>query len=85
VKKAKEILQKAIRSPAGIRFQEMTLLVGAFGFRWSRQRGSHHIFVHPSVHELVNIQDVNGMAKGYQVRQFLKLVERYDLRLGGEP
>jgi len=81
--KVETLLQKAIRSPASLRFEEMVRLVEAFGFRRARQRGSHHIFVHPNVRELVNIQDVNGMAKPYQVRQFLKLVERYNLKLGG--
>jgi len=46
-----------------------------FGFRRARQRGSHHTFVHPDVAELVNLQDVSGVAKPWQVRQFLKLVE----------
>ncbi len=32
--------------------------------------------------ELVNLQDVDGKAKPYQIRQFLKLVERYNLQLG---
>lgn len=35
-------------------------VVAAFGFRRARQRGSHHIFVHPDVPELVNLQDVDG-------------------------
>jgi predicted RNA binding protein YcfA (HicA-like mRNA interferase family) len=81
--KARELLQKAIRSPASLRFEEMVRLAEAFGFRQARQQGSHHIFIRPDVKELVNIQDVHGMAKPYQVRQFLKLVERYNLRLGG--
>jgi hypothetical protein len=36
------------------------------------------------VAELVNLQQVKGEAKPYQIRQFLRLVERYDLRLGEE-
>ena len=56
----------------------------AFGFHLSRVSGSHHIFVHPSVRELQNLQDVRGKAKAYQVRQLLQLVERYNLSLGGE-
>jgi hypothetical protein len=28
--------------------------------------------------------EVKGQAKSYQVRQFLKLVERYNLKLGDE-
>ena len=47
-------------------------------------KGSHRIFTHPSVPELVNLQEIGGQAKPYQVRQFLKLVERYDLRLEDE-
>jgi predicted RNA binding protein YcfA (HicA-like mRNA interferase family) len=52
-----------------------------FGFRLARVRGSHHVFSHPDISELINIQDVDGQAKPYQVRQFLKLVERHDLQL----
>ncbi|PYJ84705.1 MAG: hypothetical protein DME22_11765 [Verrucomicrobia bacterium] len=47
----------------------------------SRISGSHHIFTHPRIPELVNLQDVRGQAKPYQVRQFMKLVERYNLQL----
>jgi len=43
--------------------------------------GSRHIFVHPDIPELVNLQDVKGQAKPYQMRQFLKLIERHSLRL----
>jgi predicted RNA binding protein YcfA (HicA-like mRNA interferase family) len=53
-----------------------------FGFRFSRKRGSHHIYVHPSASELLNLQEVGGKAKPYQIRQFLKLVEKYNLELG---
>ena len=59
-------------------------LVEAFGFHLSRVRGSHHLFVHPGIAELVNFQEVHGQAKPYQIRQFLKIVERHNLRLGGE-
>ena len=38
---------------------------------------------HSSIPELVNVQDVGGEAKPYQIRQVLRLVERYNLRLGG--
>ena len=56
----------------------------AFGFRLARVSGSHHIYIHPSVPELVNLQNVNGKAKPYQVKQFLQIVEQYDLRLEDE-
>jgi predicted RNA binding protein YcfA (HicA-like mRNA interferase family) len=78
-----KVLQKALSGSSNIRFGEMTGLVEAFGFRLSRISGSHHIFTHPDVSQLVNLQEVDGKAKPYQVRQFLRLVERYNLRIGG--
>ena len=80
--KKRKLLQKALNNPQNLSFQEMTALIEAFGFRLARVSGSHHIFVHPQVTELVNLQNVKGQAKPYQVRQFLKLIERYDLELG---
>ncbi len=80
----RKLLEKALARPGNFRFSEMVALVEAFGFRLSRVSGSHHIFVRPGVEELVNIQDVNGKAKPYQIRQFLRLVEWYNLELGDE-
>ena len=66
---------------ANVSFADMRRLVEAFGFELRRTSGSHHVFVHPDVRELVNVQDVRGQAKPYQVRQFVRLVERYALRM----
>ena len=82
--KKRRLLDKALNNPSNLRFAEMIALVEAFGFHLSRVSGSHHIFVHPIVRELINIQDVNGGVKSYQVRQFFQLVERYNLTMGGE-
>jgi predicted RNA binding protein YcfA (HicA-like mRNA interferase family) len=64
-----------------VAFEDMTNLVEGFGFRLARVSGSHHIFTHPAIPELVNLQEVGGEAKPYQIRQFLRLVERYNLRM----
>ena len=77
----KKLLEKALSSTKNIRFKEMVTLVEAFGFRLSRISGSHHVFIHPDIPEQINLQSVKGQAKPYQVRQFLKLVERYNLTL----
>ena len=77
--RVKKLLRKAIVSAEGLRFQELILLAEAFGFEQSRRKGSHQMFKHAAVSELLNLQDVGGMAKAYQVRQFLRLVERYNL------
>jgi predicted RNA binding protein YcfA (HicA-like mRNA interferase family) len=55
--------------------------IEAFGFRLARISGSHHIFEHPDLPELVNMQKRKGKAKPYQVRQFLRLVEQHNLQL----
>jgi len=70
-----------LNNPNNVRFLEVRSLVEAFGFKLSRISGGHHIFTHPEMREIVNLQNVNGQAKSYQVKQFLKLVERYDLEL----
>lgn len=57
-------------------------LAMAFGFELQRTSGSHHILVHPEIPEPLNLQEIGGEAKAYQVRQFLRLVERYSLHLG---
>jgi hypothetical protein len=46
-----------------------------------RTEGSHRIYLHPTIPELVNLQDVGGQAKPYQIRQVLRLIERYNLKL----
>lgn len=67
-----------------VSFNDMLKLVEGFGFRFARTEGSHHIYTHPSIKELVNLQEVKGEAKPYQIRQFLKLVERYNLKMEEE-
>ena len=62
-------------------FRDFSALVAGFGFREARIEGSHHILQNDEIAEQLNLQDVRGEAKPYQIRQFLRLVERYDLRL----
>jgi HicA toxin of bacterial toxin-antitoxin, len=81
VKKTK-LLRRALSGSKGFRFNELVGLAEVFGFRLSRVNGSHHIFVHKNVPELLNLQDVGGEAKPYQIKQFLRLVERYNLKMG---
>ena len=66
---------------SNVAFRDMQALVEAFGFEVARVSGSHHIYARSGVRELVNLQEVKGQAKPYQVRQFLRLVERYGLSL----
>jgi len=77
----KKILQKIVSGSKNIRFSDMVNLVQGFGFTLSRTDGSHHIFTRPDISELVNLQNVKRQEKPYQMRQFLKLVEKHNLKL----
>lgn len=78
----RRLLQRLLSGAVqNVRFSDFVGLVEAFGFRLSRVEGSHHVFTHPDVRELLNLQEVGQQAKPYQIRQFLRLVERYNLIL----
>lgn len=79
--KSRKLLRKVIQTKANIQFADLRQLVEAFGFRLERISGSHHIYKHPHIPELINMQEVKGKAKPYQIRQFLSLVEKYNLQL----
>ena len=78
----RRLAQGAVRNVA---FDDFCGLVEGFGFSQARMSGSHHIFVHPKVPELLNLQNVAGEAKPYQIRQFLRLVERFNLTMEDGP
>ena len=64
-----------------VSFNELISLAKDFGFQLDRVQGSHHIFKHPQLIELINLQEVHGEAKPYQIRQLLRLIERYNLNM----
>lgn len=66
--KKQKLLRQILNNPKNVSFKNLTTLIEAFGFTLSRINGSHHIFTHPDISEAVNIQNVKGNAKPYQVR-----------------
>jgi predicted RNA binding protein YcfA (HicA-like mRNA interferase family) len=80
----RKLLEKLLAGSKNIRFSEATVCARLFGFRLSRTKGSHHIFTHPDVPEMVNLQDVGGKAKPYQVKQLLEIIERHNLQMEDE-
>ncbi len=80
-----KLLAKALANNKNLRFDELAALAEAFGFTLARTSGSHHIYTHANVPEILNLQSVKGKAKPYQVRQFLELVEMYNLSIGDQP
>jgi hypothetical protein len=70
------------RSDGNIRFESVRRLLRAIGFS-ERVSGDHHIFSHPRVVEIVNIQPLRGgKAKNYQVKQVRQIISKYALELG---
>jgi len=80
--KKKKLLQKVLSGTKNIRFSEAVALAEAFGFQLDRVNGSHHIFVHADIPQLLNLQNVKGKAKPYQIRQLLQIVEAHNLQIG---
>jgi hypothetical protein len=70
------VLQGA--SDANIRFDDLRSVLNGLGFA-ERIRGSHHIFSHPAVDEILHLQPRGSIAKPYQVKQVRNVLIRYKL------
>ncbi|MCL2004405.1 MAG: type II toxin-antitoxin system HicA family toxin [Oscillospiraceae bacterium] len=77
----KKILLQIYNNSKNVRFNDFVTVVKAFGFFPARSEGSHFIYKNSEINEWINLQNVNGEAKPYQIKQFLSLVEKYNLKL----
>lgn len=80
---ADSVLLQVLRgsSDANVRFVDLRNLLVRLGFT-ERIKGSHHIFTHPAVAEILNLQPKNSFAKSYQVKQVRKILFQYKLAGG---
>jgi len=79
--KREKILDKILSGSKNIAFADFVNLIEGYGFELSRTKGSHQIFKHKEIVELVNLQNADGQVKPYQIKQFLELIEKYNLIL----
>ena len=79
--KKKKLLSKLLSGSRNIEFSEVTSIAEAVGFQLERINGSHPIFSHPDIPEILNVQKVCGQAKPYQIRQLVKLIEKHNFTL----
>ena len=79
--KASKALKAAKENPASLSFSELRALVTAAGFSLVRTSGSHHVYTKPGVVEIINLQPNSRMAKVYQVRQVLALIDKYNIEV----
>ena len=77
--KKREIYEKLKNNHKNVRFEELCNAAEIFGFRFRGGKGSHKVYVRDGVKEILNFQNVKGKAKPYQVKQFLKVIEKYNL------
>ena len=61
-------------------FADLIRILEATGFS-VRIKGSHHIFSKENIEEIINIQEIQGKAKPYQIKQVRNLILRYQLKL----
>lgn len=79
--KWRKLFEKLVAGSMDIRFDDFLVLLQRFGFVLDRTHGSHHVFIHPDIAELLSVQPrKDGKAKPYQLRQFLKLIEEHSLK-----
>lgn len=74
-----EIYKNLKQSPNNIRFEQIIEIAKTFGFRLKGGKGSHRVFSREGIREIVNFQNVKGKVKPYQIKQFLKIIDKYGL------
>jgi hypothetical protein len=78
-----DILEKMRSNPAGLRFADLCKVCDHYFGQARQSSGSHRVYKTPWAGDpRVNIQNFKGLAKGYQVRQVLKAIERLELEHG---
>ena len=75
----RKIYEKLKNNLKNVRFSDLLKAAELFGFRYRGGKGSHVVYVKEGIREILVFQNVGGKAKPYQVRQFLKIVEKYNL------
>lgn len=77
--KIEDVIAEMRRNPKGIRFQDLRKVCDSLFGEARQKSSSHRIYKTPWVGDpRVNIQNDQGMAKAYQVRQVLKAIERLE-------
>jgi len=75
VGRCEKLLARARRAPAALTFRELCALIECLGFELDRIRGSHRIYKSVMHRRSVVVQPEGKMAKTYQVRDLVRLVE----------
>ena len=82
--KKRKFLMQLMSNRENVNYNDLVVLLNAYGFIQTRGKGSHAIYKNAEISELLNVQNVKGEAKPYQIKQFLAIVEKYNLKMEDE-
>jgi predicted RNA binding protein YcfA (HicA-like mRNA interferase family) len=78
----RKLFQQILHSRGkNVLFKDFITIIESFGFKLDRINGSHHIFINKKHKQLISVQSDGKDAKPYQVRQFIIIVERLNIRM----
>jgi len=77
----KKLFSRIVNNQKNVHYNDFITVVEAFNFYRTRGEGSHSIYRNKDVPEFINVQNENGKAKPYQIKQFLALVEKYQIKM----
>lgn len=75
-----ELLEELKENPRKVRFARLCKIAEDFGFQTRKGAGSHRVYFREEIQEILNFQNERGWAKAYPVRQFIKVIEKYNLQ-----
>ena len=79
--RVESILKALRRNPKGVRFADLVKICDSYFGEARQASGSHRVYRTPWPGDpRVNIQNDNGMAKAYQVRQILKAIQKLEVQ-----
>ena len=58
IRKKKEIYERLKRNLKNVRFADLCKAAEAFGFKYREGKGSHVVYVHEGIKEILNFQNV---------------------------
>jgi len=74
------LLDELKANPKKVRFARLCEIAKALGFQTRKGTGSHRVYFKEGIQEILNFQNEDGWAKPYQVRQLIKVIEKYSLQ-----
>ena len=78
-----DIIEAMRNNPTGVRFADLCRVCDHFFGQARQSNSSHRVYKTPWIGDpRVNIQNENGKAKAYQVRQVCKAIERMEFEDG---